>query len=46
VLGSRLEDISSGSQPYEAVEDAIIDTKNSLHGYIQGVASALKAASE
>ena len=42
VLGARLQDISSGSQPYEAVEDAIIDTKNSLHGSIQGVASALK----
>ena len=47
VLGTRLEDISSGSQPYEAVEDAIIDTKNSLHGSIQGVASLCpQAASE
>ena len=41
MLGSRLEDISSGSQPYEAGEDAAIDTENSLHGSIDGVASAL-----
>jgi len=41
VLGSRLEYISSGSQPYEAGEDTAIDTKNSLQGSIHGLASAL-----
>ena len=41
MLGSRLEDISSGSQPYEGGEDGNIATKHSLTGSIDGVASAL-----
>ena len=41
MLGSRLEDISSGSQPYEGGEDGNIATKHSLTGSIAEVASAL-----